>query len=256
MNLGFSPFNAQLDYRAAFDLAAEQGLFLEVAYDLHEVDPRLPSLQQVAEMGRAAGVGFTVHLPFLELNLASLHPAVARLSLERVEQSLEAAQLLQAQVGVLHTGLVPLRHPDVLALATHRLHQALQVLAQSPVPIALENLVLDANDLLQSPQELVQLLQQYPSFGFCLDVGHAQIELGLGGYQTYYQLLSPRLSHWHLHDNHGQQDEHRPVGSGGLVDWDWVRARLKGFTGTIALEVGGGVEGVGSSVVALRQEAR
>ena len=156
MNLGFSPFNAELDYRVAFDLAAELGLFLEVAHDLHEVDPRLPSIQQVAEMGRAAGVGFTVHLPFLELNLASLHPAVARLSLERIQQGLEAAQTLQARVGVLHTGLVPMRHPEVLALATHRLHQALQVLAQSPVPIALENLVLNTNDLLQSPQELAR----------------------------------------------------------------------------------------------------
>lgn len=253
MNLGFAPFNAQLDYRAAFDLAAELGLFLEIAYDLHEVDPRLPSIAQLAEMGRAAGVGFTLHLPFLELNLASLHPAVARLSLERIQQSLEAAQLLQAQVGVLHTGLVPMRHPDALGLATHRLHQALQALAQPPVPIALENLALDANDLLQTPQELVQLLEQYPSYGFCLDVGHAQIQLGQGGDQTYYQLLAPRLIHWHLHDNYGQKDEHRAVGAGGLVDWDWVRSCLHGFAGTIALEVDGGMEQVRASVAQLRQ---
>lgn len=39
MRLGFTPFNAELDYEAAFPLAAELGLDLEVAYDLHEAFP-------------------------------------------------------------------------------------------------------------------------------------------------------------------------------------------------------------------------
>ncbi|MCV4607404.1 hypothetical protein OFB74_31365, partial [Escherichia coli] len=69
MNLGFSPLTAGLEYPAAFDLAAELGLFLEIAYDQHEMDPRLPNVQELKEMGRAAGVGFTVHMPFVDWNL-------------------------------------------------------------------------------------------------------------------------------------------------------------------------------------------
>lgn len=252
MNIGFSPFNALMEYPQAFDLAAELGLFLEVAYDLHEVDPRMPNAQTLREMGRAAGVGFTVHLPFLELNLASLVPEVAQLSLERVKRSLEFAHSIGAQTGVLHTGLVPLRHPLAIQLATSRLHQALQALQPLPIPVALENLVLTQEDLLQSPAELQALLEQYPSYGFCLDVGHAQIELGPEGYRNYHQLLSQRLIHWHLHDNHGQKDDHHAIGDGGMVNWDWVRSQLAGFGGTIALEVSGGAEGVRKSVAALR----
>lgn len=74
MRMGFSPLTAGLDYPTAFDLAAELGLWLEIAYDQHEMDPRLPSARELAEMGRVAGVGFTLHLPFVDLNSASLVP--------------------------------------------------------------------------------------------------------------------------------------------------------------------------------------
>ena len=53
--------------------------------------------------------------------------------------------------------------------------------------------------------------------------------------------------------HYGQKDEHRAVGAGGLVDWDWVRSCLHGFAGTIALEVDGGMEQVRASVAQLRQ---
>jgi hypothetical protein len=38
------------------------------------------------------------------------------------------------------------------------------------------------------------------------------------------------------------------------VDWDWVREKLQGLSGTAALEVQGGVEGVRRSVAILRGE--
>lgn len=51
MRLGFTPFNAELDYEAAFPLAAELGLDLEVAYDLHEAFP-LPGARELRATGR------------------------------------------------------------------------------------------------------------------------------------------------------------------------------------------------------------
>ncbi|MCS7194461.1 MAG: sugar phosphate isomerase/epimerase [Meiothermus sp.] len=251
MRLGFSPFTTGLDYRTAFELAAELGLFLEIAYDQHEVDPRLPGAKELAEMGRSAGVGFTVHLPFVDWNLASLVPSVWRLSLERTQRALDFAGQIGAYCGVLHTGSVPLRHPEALAQARRLLERALSEL-EPVVPLALENLGLDEDDLLETPDELAQLLQAHPQHGFCLDVGHALVQLGLEGPQTYHQLLCGRLIHWHLHDNRGASDEHLPCGE-GQVDWGWVRQALKGFSGTAALEVTGGAEGVRRSVALLQQ---
>jgi sugar phosphate isomerase/epimerase len=250
MKLGFSPLTAGLNYRQSFDLAAELGLFLEIAYDQHEIDPRLPRARELAEMGRVAGVGFTVHLPFVDWNIASLVPQMQRLSLERTQRAIAFGAEIGAACGVLHSGLVPLRLPEPVAHARQLVHRALEQL-ELAIPVVLENLGLSDSDLLEAPAELVELLEAHPQYGFCLDVGHALIQRGPGGPQEYHCLLGHRLLHLHLHDNHGQRDEHLPCGD-GAVDWSWVRGVLERFEGTAALEVTGGPEGVRRSVALLR----
>jgi sugar phosphate isomerase/epimerase len=250
MKLGFSPLTAGLDYPLSFELAAKEGAFLEVAYDVHEMDPRVPGASELVEMGRAAGVGFTVHLPFVDLNIASLVPGMWELSLERTRRGLEFAHTIGAACGVLHTGLSPLPVAEVIREGKKRLQEALSCL-ETPIPVALENLALNGQDLLQQPAELVELLNLNPRFGFCLDVGHALVELGPGGMERYDHLLSGRLIHFHLHDNDGSADQHLVCGE-GRVDWGWVRDRLKGFAGTAALETTHGAEGVRRSFALLR----
>ena len=250
MKLGFSPLTAGLDYRQSFELAAKEGAFLEVPYDVHEMDPRVPGARELLEMGRAAGVGFTVHLPFVDLNIASLVPGVWQLSLERTQRGIDFAQTIGAECGVLHTGLSPLPLPEVVQESKKRLQEALSQL-ELGIPVALENLVLSSQDLLQQPAELVEFLSLNPHYGFCLDVGHALVELGPGGWERYYGLLSGRLIHFHLHDNDGSSDQHLVCGE-GKVDWAWVRARLQDFSGTAALETTQGAEGVRRSFALLR----
>ncbi|GEM83692.1 sugar phosphate isomerase/epimerase family protein [Meiothermus hypogaeus] len=249
MKLGFSPLTAGLSYPKSFDLAAQLGLFLEITYDQHEMDPRLPGARELAEMGRAAGVGFTLHLPFVDWNIASLVPPMQRLSLERTQRAILFGAEIGAECGVLHTGLVPLRLPEAVAQAHRLLNSTLEKL-ELAIPVALENLGLFQTDLLETPAELLALLEAHPRYGFCLDVGHAQIQQGPSGPQTYQRLLGHRLIHLHLHDNHGHQDEHLPCGM-GTVDWAWVREALGGFAGTATLEVTGGEAGVRQSVALL-----
>jgi sugar phosphate isomerase/epimerase len=251
MKLGFSTVTAGVDYPQAFDLAARLGLFLEIPYDLHEMDPRLPPARQLLEMGRAAGVGFSVHLPFVDLNLASLIPEVGKLSLERVRRSLDFAQTLGAYCGVLHTGKVAVRQPLALEIARRYLDGALQALTPLPIPVALENLALSPSDLLQGTDELADVLEAHPEYGFCLDVGHALVEGQEGQAEAYHRRFNDRLIHWHLHDNLGDRDSHLPVGR-GRVNWGWVKEKLRDFKGTIALEVTGGPEGIEQSVHLLR----
>jgi sugar phosphate isomerase/epimerase len=250
VRLGFSPFNAEMGYEEAFRLAAEEGVDLEVAYDLHEVLP-LPEAKALRATGEALGVGFTLHLPFVEVNPASLIPTVRQLSEDRLKRALEFGEALGAKVGVLHTGQVPLRHPMALALAREALERTLSALLPLPFPVALENLALFPEDLIQGPEELKALLDRFPQYGFCLDVGHALVELGPTGPFRYLEALGNRLLHLHLHDNHGARDDHLPVGA-GRVPWEGLKGFLQGFSGTAALEVGGGKEGVRRSLLRLR----
>uniref|UniRef100_A0A7C2G4N3 Sugar phosphate isomerase/epimerase n=1 Tax=Thermus islandicus TaxID=540988 RepID=A0A7C2G4N3_9DEIN len=249
MRLGYSPFNAEMGYEEAFRLAAELGLDLEVAYDLHEALP-LPGPKDLRATGEALGVGFTLHLPFVELNPASLIPSVRKLAEERLLKALEFGEALGARVGVLHTGQVPVRHPLALSLAREALERTLSALLPLPFPVALENLALGEEDLLKGPEALKALLERFPLYGFCLDVGHALVELGPRGPLLYWEALGERLLHLHLHDNHGRRDDHLPVGA-GRVPWERLAPLLRGFSGTAALEVGGGAAGVRRSLARL-----
>lgn len=246
MKLGFSPLTAGLDYPSCFDLAAELGLFLEIAYDQHEIDYRLPGAKQLLEMGRAAGVGFTLHLPFIDWNLASLVPSQYQLSLRRTQEALDFGAEIGATTGVLHTGLIAIRLPEAVEHAHMRLNAALEKL-ELHIPVALENLGLTGSDLLESPAELVQLLERHPQYDFCHDVAHAILQRGAEGNLEYSNLLKNRRTHWHLCDSPGDWDAHWPCGE-GVVDWAWVRSALKGFDGTVALEVTGGADGVRKSL--------
>ena len=71
--------------------------------------------------------------------------------------------------------------------------------------------------------------------GITLDVGHAVI----AGHNPldYVHLLFDELFHVHLHDNHGETDEHLPLGQ-GVIDYVGLIQTLKqlGYQGAITLE--------------------
>ena len=217
MRFFFSPLDAELlDLEAAFQLAAELGMGLELPFDFFEAVPGLPGAGEVRALARRYGVELTVHLPFADLNLASLFPKSYRVALERTRDGLAFAEGVGARVAVLHTGSVPARHPLVLEAAWARMEEALSTLRPLPVPVAVENLALDERDLVQGPDELGRLLDRFPEYGFCLDFSHAFVEGGEARVAAYLDRLGDRLLHLHLNDTPGDRDRHLPVGEGGI----------------------------------------
>jgi len=73
--------------------------------------------------------------------------------------------------------------------------------------------------------------------GFCFDSGHANIAGDLGMLDRY----GDRLIALHLHDNHGERDEHALPGE-GTVDWAYVADVLRrlNYSKPINLEVSAG----------------
>ena len=255
MRLGYSAVTAGItDLREAVTVAAKYGLDIELSSDLAEMFPQLPGPAELAEMGRAAGVGFTLHLPFVDLNLASLIEPAWRTSLDRMLRALDYGAAAGAQVGVLHTGRVPLRHPLLIELAFERLQRALVEMASPPIPVAVENLALSDQDLLQTPKELVKVVEEAGAgFGYTLDLPHAFVQGGVEQIKAYLEAMQSSkapLLHLHLHDNNGDWDAHLPVGKGSLP-YAELRENLADFTGTAAFEVPGGESGVSASLEAL-----
>ncbi|MBS3966980.1 MAG: sugar phosphate isomerase/epimerase, partial [Truepera sp.] len=101
MKLGYSPTTAAiLNLDEAFKLAVELELhFVELAWELSEIVPQLQSEAQVRELSRATGVGTTMHLPFVDLNLASLIPAARMVAVERVQRAIDFAAAVGSSCG-------------------------------------------------------------------------------------------------------------------------------------------------------------
>jgi len=87
-------------------------------------------------------------------------------------------------------------------------------------------------------QNFSDVMDGIPELKFHLDVGHAFIEKGMAGVKSYMDAFAERLVHIHLHDNHGEEDEHLPLGY-GKIDFRKVVAWLKEieYERTITFEV-------------------
>jgi sugar phosphate isomerase/epimerase len=82
------------------------------------------------------------------------------------------------------------------------------------VTIALQN---TANEI-GSPASLVQFVKDthLHALRFCFDIGHAHIE---GGVAPGYHLMRDQVATAHVHDNHGEKDEHLLPWEGS-IDWN------------------------------------
>jgi len=145
-------------------------------------DPeRIRRQDAVDEMKRALGVAEAIPFRFFVLDLATGHQAADPRKLDAAFNSLEILSIF----------------------AKHR-----------GVTIALQN---TPNEI-GSPASLVQFVKDthLNSLRFCFDTGHAHIESGVvAGLHTMRDLVVTA----HIHDNHGEKDEHL-LPWDGTIDWD------------------------------------
>jgi len=82
------------------------------------------------------------------------------------------------------------------------------------------------------------IVDRSKDLGFCIDLGHAFVLGGMKSIEIFFKLLGNRIEHVHMHDNHGNFDEHLPIGK-GKIDYPHVVEMLKkiGYDGTITFEI-------------------
>jgi sugar phosphate isomerase/epimerase len=120
--------------------------------------------------------------------------------------------------------------------------EAIELLAQDAAQRGITVMVENLDRNFSNVDDLKVIFDRTPELGFHLDVGHANLRLGLGEPNRTKSLLDAfgdRLSHVHLSDNRGGEgDLHLPLGA-GTIDWKNVVRLLKsvGWDGTVTLEV-------------------
>lgn len=257
MRVGFAPVTARvLDLTQAFALARETGLdLIELSYDLHEAVPHLQPVETVKTLVGETGLALSVHLSYLDLNLAAVSPSARRSAIERTIEGMHYAEEVGAEVGVLHTGKIPYENSLLRDAVKENLLRSLEEIRKSTAGmgcrLTLENLAFDG-DLLKTVGDLDQVCRTF-DLGITLDFGHAMIQGGQAAIRDYLESFQGRIRHLHIHSNHGSNDDHLPIDE-GVIDYSRFADFLKAFSGSACMEIAnGGVEAVRRSALRMRQ---
>jgi sugar phosphate isomerase/epimerase len=144
-------------------------------------------------------------------------------AVDEVKRALDVAEHIPFPYLIQHVGRSrdPLE-PRRLDAAFYSLEHLGLFAKQRGVTIALEN----TPGELAAPACLRQFLDEthLDDLGLCFDIGHAHLGDGV---EHSFHAMRDRIVTTHIHDNHGEQDEHLPPYE-GTIQWEAALALLAG----------------------------
>jgi sugar phosphate isomerase/epimerase len=178
------------------------------------------------EMGRAGAPAVNV-----------IHPEKSRRidAMDEIKRALEAADHIPFRNLILHLGE---RDDGWSQRSIEYSITALEHLGAFARPLGVRLLVENLVSEVTTPERLITILDMghLDNVGVCLDLGHAHITVGI---EAAIASLGARIVEVHVHDNHGQKDEHLWPGD-GTIDWPAAVSGLKALANPPAtvLEIG------------------
>lgn len=153
------------------------------------------------------------HAPFNELYPAAIDPAVREIAYQRYDQAYHLAKdTYQINKMIVHSGYVPLiyykewHHDRSLEFWESYMRDK-----PESFTICIENVMED------EPYMLARIAEQLDrkNIRLCLDIGHANCQSKIS-ISEWIKVMSPYISHFHIHNNNGNQDEHGSLGEGTI----------------------------------------
>ena len=193
------------------------------------------ALARVKELLAATRLSATVHAPYSDLNLASMNHPIWRESIRQICACIEGAAEFADRVTI-HPGYIsPVGKlvPDRVWLQQKEALREIGAFARDRgVTACLENMGGIREFLCRDPEEILGMIDGIDGIGFTCDIGHAHT---VGKVREFLAHIS-RAHHLHLHDNHGNLDEHLALGD-GTIDWKEVGAGVaRGYSGIAVVE--------------------
>jgi sugar phosphate isomerase/epimerase len=188
----------------------------EIADALGEYRLELHSLHSPTERdlapGRESGVAISI----------SDTERIRRLdAVDEIKRALEVAETIPFRFLVQHIGHGrQMADPRKIDAAFSSLEHLTVFAKARGVTIALEN----TRDELGSPSSLQHFITDthLHDLRLCFDTGHAHMETGV---EAGFDMMRDRVATTHIHDNHGEKDEHL-LPYEGSINWDAALAVL------------------------------
>ncbi|GJQ64770.1 MAG: xylose isomerase [Melioribacteraceae bacterium] len=173
------------------------------------------------------GIELSLHLP-THINITDIIPTYRKRDSKYLLKALNLADKLNAKIITAHMGFFfwfPVekwRRKTALENFVINLERILEqydgdtciaLENVTPLPVGSDHLLLGDN-----VEDLKYVFSNIssPLVKFCLDTGHANMSEGI---ELYLEHFSDKMVIVHFHDNFGNDDEHLPVGKGG-INWN------------------------------------
>lgn len=201
-----------------------------------EAEHRLPSIEsRFRDLMPSYKLSYSIHAPISDINLGSLNERIREDSILEILTTAETAANLNIDLVTIHPGLtcmaVPYMEEKAIEKAKRSLSSIDRISAEYGVRIAVENMPAFPFMLGRTAEELKELIEM-TNLGFCLDIGHANTT---GQIDELIKEFGDRLINIHIHDNHGEHDEHLTLGE-GEIDFKSVIEKIKNYTGNYVIE--------------------
>ncbi len=218
----FGRQSGQLEYCLA------NGINLELFFSGETLDALdVTAVDELAVTLKAAGLATTFHAPFMDLNPGALDAGIRAASRRRIQQVFQVAERLRPKVIVVHPGYDDLHYGETRSLWVKNSIEFWQEFV--PCARELGTILAIENIYEKEPSTLKALLDGVadPCFRHCFDVGHWNMFTTVS-LEEWFRELGSYIVESHIHDNHGQRDEHLPVGEGD-IDFPRFFALLKKY---------------------------
>jgi sugar phosphate isomerase/epimerase len=222
-NFGISTyFYVKTDIDQVVDDVVSSGFkTIEISYEIPLVRDMGSKFKSRVKALRGMGMEFSMHAPFLELNLGSFFQDNRVRTMGKLKSALDMAHEIGCDPIVVHPGYTPLagRKKDVEDLTRGYFVEDLSELTgyarDRGLRIALENVYMPIF-FFRELGEFRELQQKVPLIGITLDLGHAYMtKLSRGEVDPEGAIIRDieatgveQIFHVHVHNNWGVRDDH------------------------------------------------
>jgi sugar phosphate isomerase/epimerase len=206
------PFGSVIE---SIPFLSSHGLGIEVTLSGTDIDGgAVATAEELGTLLRGAGIPVTLHAPFTDLFPGSPDERVREVARERMLQTATIAGALAPGHIVVHPAFDRWRNGRDVPFWLER---STPIWAEMAGALPAGVKILFENVFEENPSSIVALLDALPRgrFGFCFDTGHFNL-FSTVTMDRWLRSVGERLEAFHLHDNGGLDDDHRPIGEGKI----------------------------------------
>lgn len=180
-------------------------------------------------------LSYSLHTPICDMNVAALTERLRESSVDVLKDNARAANTLDIGMLTVHPGLSSMVVKGTEQMALERakvsMRELERIASEYGVTMAIENMPNVPFFLGRTASQLADIIDG-TDLKVCYDIGHANT---MGENDAMVELLGDRIVNVHIHDNHGERDEHNTIGD-GTVDFEHVLKSLRSYSHNFVIE--------------------